>query len=58
MSTTTIKTGTPLTTRPQIKELKSGFGVVVDGLDFAEGITKESCCLLEELVKKVKSKCY
>lgn len=54
MAATTIETVTLLTTRPQIKELNPGFGVVVDGLNFAERVTKESCCLIEELVKKVK----
>lgn len=53
MSASTTEALTSLTTAPQIKELKSGFGVVVDGLDFAEGVTKESCRLVEELVKKV-----
>lgn len=44
---------TSLTTAPQIKQLKPGFGVVVEGLNFAEGVTEESCHLVEELVKKV-----
>lgn len=54
MSASTVETVASLTARPQIKELKPGFGVVVDGLDFAEGVTMETCCLVEELVKKVK----
>lgn len=44
---------TSLNTTSRIQELKSGFGVVVDGFDSAEGVTKESCRLVEELVKKV-----
>ena len=53
MSATTIETVTSLTRHHQIKELKPGFGVVVDGLDFSEGVTKESCCLVKKLVTKV-----
>lgn len=53
MSATTIETVTSITRHPQIKEFKPGFGVVVDGLDFSEGVTKESCCLVKELVTKV-----
>lgn len=53
MSVNTTETVTSVTTAPQIQELKSGFGVVVDGFDFAQGVTKESCRLVEELVNKV-----
>lgn len=53
MSANATETVTSLPTAPQIQELKSGFGVAVDGLEFAEGVTKESCRLLDELVKKV-----
>lgn len=53
MSATTADIVTSLTTAPQVKEMKAGFGVEVDGLDFAKGITKERCRLVEELVKKV-----
>lgn len=53
MSANATETVTSLSPAPQIRELKSGFGVALDGLEFAEGVTKESCRLIEELVKKV-----
>lgn len=53
MSANATETVTSIATAPRIQELKSGFGVVVEGLGFAEGVTKESCRLVEELVKKV-----
>ncbi|KAK7736324.1 hypothetical protein SLS63_003301 [Diaporthe eres] len=52
MSANATETVMSLATAPRIQELKSGFGVVVEGLDFAGGITKESRRLVEDLVKK------
>ncbi|KAG6360938.1 hypothetical protein INS49_012006 [Diaporthe citri] len=48
LSANTTETVTSLAIAPQIQELKSGFGVIVEGLDFAEGVTKESCRLIED----------
>lgn len=53
MSTTSTGVATSLATAHQTKELKPGFGVLVEGLDFAQGATKESRHLVDELVKKV-----
>lgn len=53
MSTAGTGIATSLAPAHQIRELKSGFGVLVEGLNFAQGVTKESCRLVDELVQKV-----
>lgn len=54
MSTTTTQTISPPPS-PQIKELKNGFGVEIEGLDLADGVREETFQLLQGLLVKVRN---
>lgn len=53
MSANTTEIVISLAKAHRIQEMKPGFGVVVEGLDFEEGVTKKTSRWIEELVKKV-----